>query len=170
MTSKGAIVRNRTRKRATRHDGRRRMRDAGVALVEFAIVMPLFFLLVFGIIEFGYAYFQQVDVRHGAREGARLAAVNYRETATPTPADQTTQIVNEVCDRMDSGDDTSVRVTRSGTAAIGQVLEVEVEKPLVQLTGFLGFALNGITLRSTVDSRIEQVATWQSLATGQACP
>jgi Flp pilus assembly protein TadG len=138
--------------------------------VELAFVLPVFFLLVFGIMEFGWAYFQQLDVRHGAREGARLVAVNYKTTAAPTPADQTTQIVNELCDRMDSGSDVSVQISRSGTAAVGQRFDVTVTKPLDQLTGFLGFALNGKTLTSHVQSRIEQTATWQSMGSTQACP
>ncbi|MGQ0833075.1 MAG: TadE/TadG family type IV pilus assembly protein, partial [Microthrixaceae bacterium] len=43
--------------------GGRGKRDRGAALVEFAIIMPIFFLLVFGIIEFGWAFFQLLDVR-----------------------------------------------------------------------------------------------------------
>lgn len=142
----------------------------GAALVEFAIILPVFFLLVFGIIEFGYAFFQQLDLRHGAREGARLAAVNYKTTASPSPTDQTTQIVNELCDRMDSGGNISVQITRSGSAAVGQEFTVTLSKPLQQLTGFLAFALNGKTIGSTVDSRIEQTASWATMTTTQACP
>jgi Flp pilus assembly protein TadG len=149
---------------------RRGRGDGAAALVEFAIILPVFFLLVFGIMEFGYAFFQQLDVRHGAREGARLAAVNYKTTANPTPADQATQIVNELCDRMDSGTNISVRLRQDGTAAVGQEFTVTVTKPLQQLTGFLNFALGGKTLSSTVDSRIEQTASWASMSTAQACP
>ncbi|MGQ0830344.1 MAG: hypothetical protein ACT4OV_01565, partial [Microthrixaceae bacterium] len=110
-----------------------------------------------------------LDVRHGAREGARLAAVNYKTTASPSPSDQATQIVNELCARMDSGSNVSVQLTRS-TGAIGDEFTVAVTKPLDQLTGFLGFALNGKTLSSSVDSRFEQTATWGSMGSAQACP
>jgi Flp pilus assembly protein TadG len=156
--------------RATGRDRRRTRGDRGVALVEFAIVMPLFFLLVFGIMEFGYAYFQQLDLRHGAREGARLAAVNYKTTATPSASDQTTEIVNELCDRMDSGTSISVRIVQDGSAATGQEFTTTLTKPLQQLTGFLGFALDGKTISSTVDSRLEQNASWASMSTTQTCP
>jgi Flp pilus assembly protein TadG len=143
--------------------------DGGAALVEFAIIVPVLFVLIFGIIEFGWAFFQQLDVRHGAREGARLAAVNYKTTASPTPADQVTQIVNETCSRMDSGDSVTVEVTRSG-AAVGDELTLTIEKPLDQLTGFLAPFLNSVDLHSTVNSRLEQNATWQSMGSPQACP
>lgn len=139
-------------------------------LVEFAIIVPVFFLLVFAVVEFGWAFYQQLDVRHGAREGARLAAVDFQSTATPTPANQVAEIVAETCSRMDSGTNVSVRITQTGTSAVGQELEVEVTKPLDQLTGFLGPFLDGITLRSTVDTRIEQQASWTSTTGAAACP
>ena len=60
-------------------------------MVEFAIIVPVLALLLFGVIEFGWAFSQNLDVRHGAREGSRLAAVNYG-TATA--------IRDEVCTRM----------------------------------------------------------------------
>ena len=41
--------------------------------IEFAIAAPLLFLLLFGIIDFGWAFSQNLDVKHAAREGARLA-------------------------------------------------------------------------------------------------
>jgi Flp pilus assembly protein TadG len=157
--------------RATGGTHRRRGRkDGGAALVEFAIIMPILFLLVFGIIEFGWGFFQKLDVRHGAREGSRLAAVNYKTTASPTPADQTTQIINELCDRMDSGSGTTVAMTLISGGAIGGEFTVTVSKPLQQLTGFLGTILNGKTLTSTVDSRLEQTATWASTTSPQSCP
>jgi Flp pilus assembly protein TadG len=150
---------------------RRRPRrgDRGAALVEFAIVVPVFFLLVFGIIEFGWAFFQNLDVRHGAREGARLASVNYKTTANPTPADQTTQIVNELCARMDAGDvDIDIQLTRTG-GAVGDELVVSVSKELQQLTGFLGPVLDGKRIEEEITSRIEQPATWQSMGSAVAC-
>lgn len=159
---------------------RRRCRgDDGAVLVEFALVLPILFLLIFGIIEFGWAFFQNLDVRHGAREGARLAAVNYKESPSPSAADQLTEIINETCDRMDSGDDVRINFHRPGTAAVGQTIEVTVRKPLDTLTGFIDFALAGKTLNSDVDIRIEQAATWQNMVafdpsnvngTTRACP
>jgi Flp pilus assembly protein TadG len=159
--------------RTTAHGGRTHRRcggDDGAALVEFAFVVPIFFLLVFGIMEFGWAFYQHLDVRHGAREGARLAAVNYKTTAAPTPADQATQIVNELCARMDTGDDAiNIQITRTG-GAVGDELVVNVSKDLQQLTGFLGFVLDGKTIDEEVHSRIEQPATWASMGASQPCP
>jgi Flp pilus assembly protein TadG len=49
--------------------------DSGGALVEFTVIMPLFLLLVFGIIEWGLIFFLQNNMTHAAREAARTWAV-----------------------------------------------------------------------------------------------
>lgn len=55
---------------------RPRFDDQGAALVEFGLLAIPLFVILFGIIEFGWAFYQQLDVSHGAREGARIAVVN----------------------------------------------------------------------------------------------
>lgn len=47
----------------------------GAAAVEFALVLPLFALLMFGIIDFGRYFFVQHTVQYATREGTRLALV-----------------------------------------------------------------------------------------------
>lgn len=49
--------------------------QSGAATVEFALIVPILILLVFGIIQFGIAFNNQLAITHAAREGARLAAV-----------------------------------------------------------------------------------------------
>jgi Flp pilus assembly protein TadG len=63
---------------------RRRRRDIGQALAEFALVAPIFFLILFGIIDFGrYVYYVQV-LNNAAREGARYAIVHGSRSLAPT--------------------------------------------------------------------------------------
>lgn len=50
-------------------------REEGASAVEFAIVCPLLFILVFGIIGFGIGFLQLQSARGAVREGARAAAV-----------------------------------------------------------------------------------------------
>ncbi len=52
-----------------------RERDRGAAAVEFALVLPILLVLVFGIIDFGRAYMAQISLTQAAREGARLSAL-----------------------------------------------------------------------------------------------
>lgn len=49
--------------------------DSGAALIEFALVLPLLLLLVFGIVDFGRAINYWIDETHLANEAARFAAV-----------------------------------------------------------------------------------------------
>jgi Flp pilus assembly protein TadG len=67
MKSQQAIQRFLHRRRAGNEDG--------AALVEFAIVLSLLVILVFGIIEFGRAYNTQVTLTHATREGVRVLAI-----------------------------------------------------------------------------------------------
>lgn len=61
--------------------------EAGQDLVEYALVLPLFFLLVLSIIEFGILYFQYSTVVNAAREGAR-AGVSVAPTVASSACDQ----------------------------------------------------------------------------------
>ena len=55
--------------------GRLRKGEHGQALVEMALVLPLFFLLLFGVIEMGRVGYAYITVSNAAREGGRMAAV-----------------------------------------------------------------------------------------------
>ena len=58
-----------------RQRGGRAPRDRGAAAVEFALLLPMLLLLVFGIIDFGRALNAQIVLTQAAREGSRLAAL-----------------------------------------------------------------------------------------------
>ncbi|MEA2902245.1 MAG: hypothetical protein QOH36_2132 [Actinomycetota bacterium] len=53
----------------------RRRDDRGAAVVEFALVLPVLVLFVFGIIEFGRAYNARIELTSAVREGARASAL-----------------------------------------------------------------------------------------------
>jgi Flp pilus assembly protein TadG len=48
----------------------------GAAVVEFALVAPVFFLLVFGMIEYGRMVMVQQLLTNASREGARLGVID----------------------------------------------------------------------------------------------
>ena len=58
----------------------RRWRDRGAAAVEFALVMPLLVMLLFGIAEFGNAFFIKAQVAGAARVAVRNYAINWKTT------------------------------------------------------------------------------------------
>ncbi len=49
--------------------------NKGAAMVEFAIVAPLLFVLIFGIIEFGIIMYNKEMITNASREGARAGIV-----------------------------------------------------------------------------------------------
>jgi TadE-like protein len=88
----------------------RRNRSRAQALVEFALVVPWFFLLLFGIIEAGRFIFYYETLSNATREGARYAIVNGANTlgcpsGPPAPG-------SSGCDT--SGANVSARVRQSG--------------------------------------------------------
>jgi len=50
--------------------------ERGATALEFAILAPVFFLLIFGIIAFGLLCWTQVGLQHGAEMAARCASIN----------------------------------------------------------------------------------------------
>lgn len=62
--------------------------EDGAALVEFAIVLPLLLIIVFGIISFGLIFNDKLSLTDGAREagrfGATLPVTNFAASGDPT--------------------------------------------------------------------------------------
>jgi Flp pilus assembly protein TadG len=53
----------------------KRLNERGVAAAEFALLLPVFLLILFGIIEFGMIMYGREIVTNAAREGARAGIV-----------------------------------------------------------------------------------------------
>jgi len=65
---------------------RRLHSDSGAVAVEFALVMVPLLLILFGIIDFGFAFNNQLAVTAAAREGARIMAVESNKADAATDA------------------------------------------------------------------------------------
>ena len=61
--------------RFSKNDARAQTSQRGATAVEFALVMPILALLVFGIIDYGFWFNESLNVRQGVREAARQAVV-----------------------------------------------------------------------------------------------
>jgi Flp pilus assembly protein TadG len=59
--------------------------EEGSSLVEFAIVSPILFAMIFGIIEFSLAFYSFNFTAHAAKEAARYAAVRGGHSCEGTP-------------------------------------------------------------------------------------
>ncbi len=58
----------------------------GAALVEFAVVVPVFFLVVWGILEFSRVMMAETNLAHAAHVGARAAALDGAQVSDVTSA------------------------------------------------------------------------------------
>jgi Flp pilus assembly protein TadG len=58
-----------------RFSKRRPGSERGAAAVEFALIVPVLIVLVFGIVQFAIAYNREQGLQAAAREGARLASL-----------------------------------------------------------------------------------------------
>jgi Flp pilus assembly protein TadG len=124
--------------------GRQDARDGGAAAVEFALVLPILLLLLFGIIDFGRLYFTQITLTDAAREGARVLALEGASgsgySATQASDDAEARVQDAV-----SGVDSAVNVS-SGTCTDGQPVTVTATTnfsfltPLPDLAGLLGIS------------------------------
>jgi Flp pilus assembly protein TadG len=119
-------------------------------------------LLLLGIIEFGYFLAEFNDVRHGAREAARVAAVNAGDNAF---------LRAEVCDAMELTTTVAVKFTDSASGNIGDTGEVLVQASPSSLSGLalIEVFLPG-NLESTVEFRLEQPsADWSTDPSPVSC-
>ncbi len=60
--------------------------ECGASLVELAVMLPLFLLLLFGAVDFGRAYYLAEEVAGAARAGAEYGAENPTDTTGITKA------------------------------------------------------------------------------------
>jgi Flp pilus assembly protein TadG len=87
-------------------------REDGASAVEFALLAPLLFMLLFGIINFGIAFLQVQSIRTAVREGGRAAATG----ALRTSVQQTT--VNASSNSIPSSQAASVAVNPAGSTTL----------------------------------------------------
>ena len=142
----------------------------GAVLVEMAVVAPILLVLVFGIMESGWFFTQQVELNNASREGARLAVVDYGTAAV---------IAAETCARAAlSGSGATVTVTRSTVLdpEVGdppgtpESITVTMAKNYSSLTGFLDPIFDGLAMSSTVEMRTERPLEDLTADGGGVCP
>jgi Flp pilus assembly protein TadG len=65
-------------------------------LVEFAVVLPLFFLLMFGIIDMGHLYWVQVTLENAVRQAGRFAVTGQSLPNPNNPAQNQSRLASIV--------------------------------------------------------------------------
>lgn len=143
---------------------RRRRNERGQGLLEFAAVVPIFLLIVMGVIDFGVGLKTWIQITNAAREGARYGAVHCSAGEIDG-----TPVIDLVEDRaidsatglgLDSSnvDVSSNCVAGNSTESVNVTIEYDYNliSPLGGMMSFLGGGIpSSIKLTSSADMRME---------------
>jgi len=134
-------------------------RDEGQGLVEFALTIPVFLILLFGIVEFGLLLYNQQVITNASREGARYGIVVRSTRRTVTEIEQ---VVNDYAAQnlVTFGSGTpAITVTPDPTSgsSFGDDLTVEVEfhYDFLVLPAFIADFFGGTDLRARTTMKYE---------------
>ena len=125
-------------------------REEGVAMTEFALVLPVFLLLVAGLLGFGRVFFYWIQANHMANETARWAAVD-RNPYTPTSLKDHAKFSAT----REFANDAVICITLPDGAAVGNRVKVKVETPF---TFVPLIDIGTISIRGEATMRIERLA------------
>ncbi len=133
---------------------RRDKKEDGQAVVEFALILPIFLLILCGIIDFGWLFYNQLTLNNACREGARYAVVNTDDGADMQAI--TTHIENSSKNVFDKdGVDIDIAYSSPGDPTSGDVtvtLQAEINFFTPVLSSVLGETK---TITSTVTMKVE---------------
>lgn len=88
--------------------------ERGAAIVEFAVLLPLLLLFMFGIIEYGRAYNARIELTSAVREGARAVALGrdgVAATKNGAPALDPSKIIVTAPSTCPAGSNSVVKAT-----------------------------------------------------------
>jgi len=142
----------------TYSDQRAPWNEAGAALVEFVLVLPLVLVLLLGMLDLGKAFNYWIDENHLAHEGAPFAAVN----KNPGPGASLQESIKSQADtdELRSALQVCISFPGSGGAVVGEPVEVRVSSTYT----FLGFIADRLdvtdkTISTTSTMRLERPPT-----------
>lgn len=119
-------------------------KETGQSLVEFALVLPLLILLLFGVIDFGRVFHAYLTIDHAGREAARAVSIGKTvDAATSIAIDNGASIGL-------SGDNIHITSAESGKNAT-----IKITYPITFLTPVISGIVGEITLTDTTTMRVE---------------
>ena len=121
--------------------------ERGQTLTEFAIVLPILALLLFGVIQFGIAFNNYISLSVAVRAGARKGAVGRHLQNPQAAVDQSVR--NAATDLKSSG----LQITISSTWTQGSDVTVTATYPYS--INLLGAVVKSGRLSSSTTERVE---------------
>lgn len=160
---------------------RRPLRQHGQALVEFALVLPIFLLLMFGIFDVGRAVFAYNAITNSAREAARLAIVNQttasiqQRAQDQSPGSAVTTCIVLLKPGLTSSDCAATPVASKCAAppVVGCVASVEVRTTWAAITPIVGSVIGPLSLTARSEVPVEFVCPNPAVpawSTSASCP
>ena len=144
-------------------------RDEGVALVEFALVLPVLIVLLFGVIDFGKALNYWIDQTHLANTGARYAVVNNNPLCSTPPCTGSSSLQSYIRSLTDTAE-----LRNGGTSSVPSGIQVCISFPSGASVGqpvkvttsitynwlpLLGLGTTTTTISSSATMRLESIPT-----------
>jgi Flp pilus assembly protein TadG len=121
--------------------------ESGQSLVEFALIVPLLILLLFGIVDFGRIFHAYLTIDHAGREAARAASIGKDDTQVKSTAVTDAVGISLTTDR--------VVISPNGTRVSGNDVSITITYPITFLTPVIGSIVGPITLEDTTVMRVE---------------
>lgn len=127
---------------------------SGALVLEFGLIVPILFFLVFGIVDFSRAYFTMNNLAAAVREGARYGAVLDKPDVSPWPDSIKQRTINFAM-TFGGAPLTTSQVTTAfdGTAGTLTVTANYTFRPITPLVNLIG--LDSIPMRQTAVFRWE---------------
>lgn len=159
----------------------RRTPTRGQSLAEFALVLPVFLLILMALFDVGRAVFAYNGLTNAVREGARLAIVNQDKTLVAQRAQEmafgtaiTTTPVNltRFYRALPNSDDVTSNPV-CNPVAVGCIAVVAGDSQWSAITPIIGNFIGPITIRARSELEVEFVcpnSAFASYSTSDLCP
>ena len=139
------------------HASRRGVSERAAQLVEFALVVPIFLLLVMGIVDFSMAFNEYNSVRSGVAEGARQGVVaNFDDAGCSGSSSVKLACLTKNRIGLDANK-TKVKILLPDAYSVGDPLRVCAMYDVESITGMFNLILDDKVSTSSIDMRIEKL-------------
>lgn len=146
--------------------------ERGQALVEFALVLPLLLLTIFGILDFGKAYNYKNDLNFIANQAARYAEVNSCGPCTAGDPNPIADYVKSTADTSQLANGTTIcfSLPAGSQGRSGDALQVTASYSYNWLSFLSAHGLpTSSTIKSTVTVRILTASDGTLYTTQASC-
>lgn len=135
---------------------RKQPHSQGQGLVEFALVLPVFILLLFGVIDIGRLVYINNALSEGAREGARWGSVQGRSNTPSDVQAHTIGIMSAVPDATVTVTCQSPIGTTVSICGSNDILTVAVSSQVTMLTPVISNLIGTNTYTATAKVTVNQ--------------